>query len=279
MRTYLERLLRSAAVAAAAALFNLSPAQAAFYSGAWDPTYGFPFVGGTSPINYDLGWRGTVDVFVPDSCAFGVGARPYGASSSCAQSSYVQSASVEFYNVNDPALETKGTVTFSTASMSILGLNFVGNDLISLVTFPSSWDQASWNAPPPPASPFFSLLFLDPAGSNFLRAPLGAFFGDILGVSDEIPANYFGPILLSHPDTDFDASIDSIPELVARLIALRDISISDVESEEGRPDFGEDGRLFALAAPATDIPEPGSLALVALALFATAWVARTRRRV
>ncbi|MBK9243739.1 MAG: PEP-CTERM sorting domain-containing protein [Burkholderiales bacterium] len=275
MRVYLERVLRTAAMTAVAALAAVvSPAQAIIYAGAWDPTFGQPFVGSGSPIGYGLGWRGTVDVFVPDSCAFGTGGRDYDASSSCAQGSNVQSASVEFYDVADPLAATKGTVTFSTSSMSIQALHFIDNDLISLATLPSNWDQATWVSPAPPVSPFFSLLFLDPATSDFLRDPLGIFGGDILGVRDEIPPGYFGPLLLSHPTTDFD-DIDSLWELIGAIRALGNISISDVESEEGRPRY-PNGALFA-AAP-IDIPEPGSLALMAVALLATIWVVRTRRR-
>ena len=143
MRVYLERVLRTAAMTAVAALAAVvSPAQAIIYAGAWDPTFGQPFVGSGSPIGYGLGWRGTVDVFVPDSCAFGTGGRDYDASSSCAQGSYVQSASVEFYDVADPLAATKGTVTFSTSSMSIQALHFIDNDLISLACrLPLVWSD------------------------------------------------------------------------------------------------------------------------------------------
>ena len=277
MREYLERALRTAAAVVAAMVCIVSPAKAAFYSGAWDPTYGMPFIGGSSPLGYDLGWRGTVEVVVPDSCAFLPGPRSYGAGSPCALGSFVQSASVELYDVNDPFLATKGTVTFSTSSMSIRGLNFVDDDLISLSTLPSSWEQAAWITPLPPASPFFSLLFVDEGASNFLRAPFGSvLLGQLLGFRDEIPEDYFGPLLLSHPDTDFDDPVESLAELVTRLIALGGVSVSDVESEAGRPRY-PNGSLFA--APPAEIPEPGSLALVALALFATAWGARRRRRI
>lgn len=280
MRAYLEQVLRTAVTAAAVALCLMSPARAAFYSGAWDPTFGQPFVGSGSPIGFGLGWRGTVEVFVPDECAFGSGARDFGASSTCAQNSSVQSASVELYDVLDPAEATKGTVTFTTSSMSILALHFVDDNLISLTTLPSSWDQAAWISPPPPASPFFSLLFVDSATSNCLRAPLqciGIPLGlDLLGLSDEIPADYFGPLLLTHPNFDFDDPVQNLGDLFAFLRALGNISVSDVESN---PPTYPNGSLFALAAPPTDIPEPGSLALIAVALFATAWAARTRRRV
>jgi hypothetical protein len=154
--------------------------------------------------------------------------------------------------------------------MAIGGLHFVDNDLLSLVTLTSSWEQASWNSPFPPTSPFFSLLFVDAATSNWLRSPLGRFFGDIFGLRDEIPSGYEGPLLLSHPNTDFD-SIDSLHELFRGLHALGEISISDVKDN---PPTYPNGRLFSLAA--TAVPEPGSLALVALALLTATLVVRLR---
>ena len=168
MRAYVERALRTGFAAAALVLGSLSPAQAAFYSGAWDPLYGVPFVGGSgSPIGYNLGWRGEVQVFVPDSCALGSGARNYGVGSTCSQGSYLQSATIELYDSTNPSV-TKGTVTLTTTSMSIFALHFVDNELMSLATMPSSWDRAVWDLPAPPISPFFSLLFVDAAASNFL---------------------------------------------------------------------------------------------------------------
>ena len=294
MRAYLERVLRTAVAAAAAVLCSVSPAQAAFYSGAWDPLYGEPFVGTTVDSgNYfgsDVGWRGTVDVFVPNSCALATTPtnRTYGPSSPCVGDGsdgetfpYVQSAEVKLFrwdgdtnNDNDVII---GTLVFSASSMTIRELNFEGSDLISLFTRPSNWVQPLGA---PSTSPYFSLLFVDKDVSNFLRAPFGSgFLGQLLGLRDEIPPDYFGPLLLSHPTRGFGEPIDSIEGLFTTLWDARSIAVSDVEGEDGLPRYLNGGALFSLAAPATDIPEPGSLALVALALFATAWVARTRRRV
>lgn len=266
MLTCLERLLRTATAVAAVALFAVSPARAAFYPGAWDPLYGVPFEGTGSIVGFNLGWRGDVTVFVPDSCVPISGPVSYGLFSPCAQSSYVQSAVVELYDNAAPGV-TLGTIPVAIASMSVLSLNFNGNQLLSLTTLPSGWDRAQWIGTPPTVNPYFSLLFTDAAYSNFLRL--------IPGLADEIPAGYAGPLLLAHPTTDLDnLNIDSFRDLVVALGLIRQIVVSDVETYE--PDFGPDGALFGAAMASPTVPEPGSLALVALALFATGWVARRR---
>lgn len=263
MRKFLDRTLRAAAAAAAALLCAVAPAQAAFYSGEWDPLYGLPFVGSGS-IGYDLGWRGEVQVFVPDACANASGIRNYGLASSCAQGSYIQSATVDLYDATTS--EAKGTLSFSTAAMSVLALHFNGSQLLSLATLPSSWEQATLSLSPPVA-PFFSLLFVDPAYSGVLRA---------LGFSTEIPSGYAGPLLLSHPTTDLDnLEINDWPDLLRAIMTISQIDVSDVASEEGRPTYPNGGFLFGLAA-AAPVPEPGSLALVALALVLTGWFLRKR---
>jgi len=54
------KVIRAAAGAAAAAVMAASPAQAAVYTGNWDPGYGSPFP--------NLGWKGTATFFIPDAC-------------------------------------------------------------------------------------------------------------------------------------------------------------------------------------------------------------------
>jgi len=263
MRKSLDRVLRTAAAAAAALLCAVAPAQAAFYSGEWDPLYGLPFVG-SGPVGYNLGWRGEVQVFVPDACANASGVRNYGLTSSCTQNSYIQSATVELYDAG--TLASKGTLTFLTTPMSVLALHFSGSQLLSLATLPSSWEQANLSSTPPVA-PFFSLLFVDPTYSSVLR---------LLGFSDEIPSGYAGPLLLSHPTTDLDnLEIENWPDLLRAIMTISQIDISDVASPEGRPTY-PNGFLFSFAAPPAAAPEPGSLALVALALVLTGWFLRKR---
>ena len=54
-----RNVLLSAAFCAAAAMSG-GAAQAAIYTGNWDPAYGASFEG--------LGWKGTASFFIPDAC-------------------------------------------------------------------------------------------------------------------------------------------------------------------------------------------------------------------
>jgi len=63
------RGIRTAFAVMFAMLCCLSQADAARYSGSWDPLYGFPFEGDDGLISYNLGWRGEAKIFVPDDCA------------------------------------------------------------------------------------------------------------------------------------------------------------------------------------------------------------------
>lgn len=264
MRATLTRSLRSAVVAAVALLCLLSPAQAIVYRGTWDPVYGLPFVGVGSPVGFDLGWRGTVQVFVPDGCELGAGFGLF-TPSPCKSGSQLTNAHVELY---DATTDTKrGDLYFDSSNMSVLSLHFSGGELSSLTTLPSDWIQPQWLSPEA-ASPYFSLLFVDADTSNLLRFLFA-------GLRDEIPAGYFGPLLLSHPTRDFvDLRIDSLGDLFDLLRDFGSISVSDVQSNP--PEF-PNGRLFVLDTPQL-APEPGSLVLVAVALLATGWARSSRRR-
>ena len=95
------RTIFQASVLCAAALFG--SAQAAVYTGSWDPSYGAPFP--------NLGWRGSVTVETPDGCGT-IG----GTLVACANGPMrITSGMVEFY---DYGLDKDGpwfaTVDFST---------------------------------------------------------------------------------------------------------------------------------------------------------------------
>ena len=119
VRSVLSVLLLSAA----AALGSPGSAQAALYSGTYDPAYG-----GIFP---ELGWQASALFDVPDSClAIGTG-NNIPISGLCAGFD-VLSAEVSFYNIADP-----GTILNSYAldpNVIVNGINLAGGDLAGIDT-------------------------------------------------------------------------------------------------------------------------------------------------
>ncbi len=117
-----------------------SSAQAAVFSGVWDPKFGAPFVtdlpfGATN----NLGWRGTATWDIPDTCLPG-GTATVNNAVDCAGGAIVTSAQVEFYNFDlglDPP--TVATLNFNPATMSISDMGFVGGQLAHLTTTSSNF--------------------------------------------------------------------------------------------------------------------------------------------
>lgn len=133
--SWLRRMLLLAAV------FGGS-AQAAVYTGVWDPPYGFAF-GGTATTG--LGWRGTAEFFVPDTCV------PSGTATvlnipylpGCGGAAAVHSAEVELYNVATSA--HLATLVFDEDSLHIGALRYVGGALSWLLTSPSDYVNPTEN--------------------------------------------------------------------------------------------------------------------------------------
>jgi hypothetical protein len=88
LMTLAKSLLSVVLVGAAATLGGT--AQAAFYTGTWDPHYDAPFP--------NLGWRATGVFEVPDACVASIGSTGSGP---CANF-VIQSARVDFYNIAAP---------------------------------------------------------------------------------------------------------------------------------------------------------------------------------
>lgn len=110
-----------------AAVFSCS-AHAATYHGVWDPPFGAPFT--------NLGWRGTSEYFVPDSCVpAGTGFvlnLPY--FPGCGGDAVVTSAQVQFYDVTAGGQPTIATLVFDPSSFYIGLLQYTGGALSQLLT-------------------------------------------------------------------------------------------------------------------------------------------------
>lgn len=126
MNFSIARLARTALIAAGVSLAGVGAAQAALWTGAWDPRYGKPFDG-----NFDadiLGWRGISVFEIPDECVV-VGTVN---SSSCAGMALV-SAQVTFYDFQTDA--TVETFNYAPTDLSSFSATFgAGGVLTSLVS-------------------------------------------------------------------------------------------------------------------------------------------------
>lgn len=108
---------------AAVTLGSAGAAQAALYSGSWDPSYGSAFP--------SLGWRASAVFDVPNSClALGNG-NNIAISGSCAGFS-VLSAEVDFYNIANP-LAVLGSYNLAPGVL-VNGINLAGGQLTGIDT-------------------------------------------------------------------------------------------------------------------------------------------------
>ncbi len=126
MNFSVARLVRTALIAAGISLAGVGAAQAALWTGAWDPRYGTPFDG-----NFDadvLGWRGIATFDIPETCIDGFTAD----SSACAGMSLV-SAQVTFYDFNTDT--TVETFEYAPGDLSGFSATFsAGGQLTSLIS-------------------------------------------------------------------------------------------------------------------------------------------------
>ena len=100
MRSFLSPVLAALTLV----LAPLSPAQATYVVGVWDPAFGTPFT--------NLGWRGTATIWVPDTC-LALPGTVLNNGSFCPLMS-VTSASVEFYDITDSFETTVETLNFTS---------------------------------------------------------------------------------------------------------------------------------------------------------------------
>jgi hypothetical protein len=116
-------LLRRAGAVAGAVLWLALPADAAVYTGIWDPPYGAPFDG--------LGWRGSAGFFVPDSCK-PTGTADVSNSGACGGLAAVTAGQVELYDINDPGRPTLAALVFDPQTLLIDTLRYVNGALVQL---------------------------------------------------------------------------------------------------------------------------------------------------
>jgi len=132
LTTSVQRWLRRLAVLS---VFVGGSANAAIYTGVWDPPYGSPFT--------NLGWRGTTDYFVPDTC-LPVGTAVIDNFADCGGAATVTAAQVQFYDASvGPSAPTLATLLFNPASIVIIDLSFVSGALDNLSTSGSDFELPS----------------------------------------------------------------------------------------------------------------------------------------
>lgn len=107
LQSHFKKVCFGAVVATAALIGSVGSAQAAVYTGVWDPA-----VGG---IFNNLGWRGTATFVLPNGCLGLTGTLPN--SDECSGGGMqVTDATVQFYDLSTP-LAVAQTLTFGTASL------------------------------------------------------------------------------------------------------------------------------------------------------------------
>jgi len=125
MLQQIVRVVRRCAAAFALLAGALSPAQAAIYAGAWDPSFGDAFP--------DLGWRGEARFYVPDACLAQDGWVLNSDACSAGQMSLL-GAEVVFYSLSDPTNPAlQETLLFDVASDAVVSMELDGGMLTAVL--------------------------------------------------------------------------------------------------------------------------------------------------
>lgn len=246
MRKYLERMLRTTIVAATALLSGLPSAQAALYTGAWDPWFGVPF---DSPPR--LNWEGTFAVTADCPTS------PLGSSGNLAQcaggSATVSSLTLSLFLDGS---STAATINFGANSMSIGDLFWEnpssGSVISKLKTGLTTYAPAPMTADTALNDALSGYQF---ALQFFMNGSASG--GSPIAVNDLLAAGYSGPVLFTYLQTGDTGG----PVIRANVLGGIDY----------QPNF-----TGLILQSDQSVPEPGALALVAVALLAGGLAQRKR---
>lgn len=149
-----KKLWIAASVCVAATLASVAPAQAAIYTGHWDPAYGAPFP--------SLGWEGDAQFFIPDACLAGSGW--ISNVDSCSGGAMtILSADIKFYDLSAPSTIVE-TLTFDP-SATVYKMYVSGNQLTAVSSDFLGPVQASSSIAGGGAY-YFDLKFLESTSNN-----------------------------------------------------------------------------------------------------------------
>lgn len=229
--------------AATLALGCLASAQAAVYTGRWDPIFGSPFGEAELGAGNKLAWTATATLVVPDSClAVGGGNAiiDFEDTPNCdpGGSRAFLSAKIEFYNAEDPNnASQQETLVFEEALFNIERLHVVNGDIAGVET--------------DAIAPVRAMNAIAGGGAYWFQPIFG--LGAAVGGSFDTYVLYQNDLGSSPGEPLFQTATNAM--------ALGQKS-----------QFPADDIVFTRV-----VPEPGSLALVLAAALGAGWAARRRR--